>query len=119
MGFLGQGLTFSRRKCVSCKSDRGTGAFSACSLCPQDKADLLKDALNAAWPGMAENATVVDWEGNVLREGSNGFDPPERAFKTNTIPPTHEKEPTPRRGSDERLVPVGESQTNPLPLLFA
>jgi hypothetical protein len=22
---------------------------------------------------MAENATVVDWEGNVLREGSNGY----------------------------------------------
>ena len=39
----------------------------------QDKADLLKDALSAAWPGMAENATVVDWEGNVLREGSNGW----------------------------------------------
>ena len=39
----------------------------------QDKADLVKDALSAAWPGMAENATVVDWEGNVLREGSNGW----------------------------------------------
>jgi hypothetical protein len=39
----------------------------------QDKADLLKDALSAAWPEMAENATVVDWEGNVLREGSNGW----------------------------------------------
>jgi len=33
----------------------------------------IKDALSAAWPGMAEGATVVDWEGNVLREGSNGF----------------------------------------------
>jgi hypothetical protein len=39
----------------------------------QDKSELLKDALSAAWPGMAESATVVDWEGNVLREGSNGF----------------------------------------------
>ena len=38
-----------------------------------DKADAIEDALSAAWPGMAENATVVDWEGNVLREGSNGF----------------------------------------------
>ncbi len=38
-----------------------------------DKADAIADALSAAWPGMAENATVVDWEGNVLREGSNGF----------------------------------------------
>ena len=39
----------------------------------QDKSDALKDALSAAWPGMAENATVVDWEGNVLQEGSNGY----------------------------------------------
>jgi hypothetical protein len=39
----------------------------------QDEADAITDALSAAWPGMAENATVVDWEGNVLREGTNGF----------------------------------------------
>jgi len=38
-----------------------------------DKKDAIADALSAAWPGMAENATVVDWEGNVLREGSNEF----------------------------------------------
>ena len=35
--------------------------------------DPIADALSAAWPGMAEGATVVDWEGNVLREGSNGY----------------------------------------------
>jgi len=39
----------------------------------QDIADLLKDALSAAWPGMVGDATVVDWEGNVLQEGSNGY----------------------------------------------
>src|SRR5210317_972943 len=39
----------------------------------EDTSDAIADALSAAWPGMAENATVVDWEGNVLREGSNGF----------------------------------------------
>jgi hypothetical protein len=38
-----------------------------------DKTDAIADALSAAWPGMADNATVVDWEGNVLREGSNGY----------------------------------------------
>lgn len=38
-----------------------------------DDAELLADALSAAWPGMAEEATVVDWEGNVLQEGSNGY----------------------------------------------
>jgi hypothetical protein len=47
--------------------------LSPFAVSAQDKADLLKDALSAAWPGMAENATVVDWEGNVLREGSNGW----------------------------------------------
>jgi len=34
---------------------------------------LMQDALSAAWPGMAEGATIVDWEGNVLREGNNGY----------------------------------------------
>jgi hypothetical protein len=48
-------------------------ALSAPGVSAQESADLLKDALSAAWPGMAEDATVVDWEGNVLKEGSNGF----------------------------------------------
>jgi hypothetical protein len=39
----------------------------------QDKSAAVKEALSAAWPGMAEHAAVVDWEGNVLREGSNGY----------------------------------------------
>ena len=38
-----------------------------------DKADAIEDALSAAWPGMAAGATVVDWEGNVLKEGTNGY----------------------------------------------
>ena len=38
-----------------------------------DAPDALADALSAAWPGMKENATVLDWEGNVLQEGSNGY----------------------------------------------
>ena len=37
------------------------------------KAEAIANALSAAWPGMAEGATVVDWEGNVLKEGSNGY----------------------------------------------
>ncbi len=39
----------------------------------EDESDPVADALSAAWPGMVEDATVVDWEGNVLREGSNGY----------------------------------------------
>ena len=38
-----------------------------------DASDSLADALSAAWPGMVENVTVVDWDGNVLREGSNAY----------------------------------------------
>lgn len=38
-----------------------------------DAKSLMEDALRAAWPGMAKDAKVVDWEGNVLREGSNGY----------------------------------------------
>ena len=41
--------------------------------CAEDNSDAVADALSAAWPGMAEGATVMDWEGNVLREGSNGY----------------------------------------------
>lgn len=34
---------------------------------------VIKDALSAAWPGMQDGAAVVDWEGNVLKQGSNGY----------------------------------------------
>ncbi|WP_209316424.1 hypothetical protein [Halomonas salinarum] len=39
----------------------------------QAQSTLLEDALSATWPGMVEGATVVDWEGKVLKEGSNGY----------------------------------------------
>jgi len=35
--------------------------------------DAKADALSAAWPGMKTDATVVDWAGKVLKEGSNGY----------------------------------------------
>ena len=35
--------------------------------------DAVAEALSAGWPGMAAEATVVDWEGNVLKEGTNGY----------------------------------------------
>jgi hypothetical protein len=49
-------------------------AFLAASVTgsADDTSDAIADALSAAWPGMAANATVVDWEGNVLRgQGSD------------------------------------------------
>ncbi len=45
----------------------------AMGVSAEDHSETIEDALSAAWPGMAEDATVVDWEGNVLREGSNGY----------------------------------------------
>ena len=48
-------------------------AFAMVVVSADDHSALVEDALSAAWPGMAEGATVVDWEGNVLREGSNGY----------------------------------------------
>jgi len=50
-------------------------AFAALPIAnsSDDKAAAIADALSAAWPGMARDATIVDWEGNVLREGSNGY----------------------------------------------
>jgi len=38
-----------------------------------EEPDSVADALSAGWPGMAKDATVVDWEGNVLKEGTNGY----------------------------------------------
>lgn len=38
-----------------------------------DKEALIADALSAAPPVIAENATVKDGEGNVLRKGSNNW----------------------------------------------
>ena len=43
------------------------------SSAADDQAAAIEDALRAAWPGMAEEAAVMDWNGNLLREGSNGF----------------------------------------------
>lgn len=39
----------------------------------QAQSTPLENALSATWPGMVEGATVVDWEGKVLKEGSNGY----------------------------------------------
>ena len=39
----------------------------------QDREALIKNALSAAPPSIADNATVKDWELNVLREGTNGW----------------------------------------------
>lgn len=38
-----------------------------------EHSEALSEALSAGWPGMAAGATVVDWEGNTLREGDNGY----------------------------------------------
>lgn len=38
-----------------------------------DKEALIAEALSAAIPDIAADATVMDWEMNVLKEGSNGY----------------------------------------------
>jgi len=48
-------------------------SFAAIPASADEASAELADALRAAWPGMAKNATVVDWDGNVLQQGSNGF----------------------------------------------
>ena len=51
-----------------------------------DAEAMIKDALSATIPAIAEGATVVDWEDNVLKEGDNGW----TCFPT---PPQFEKAP--------------------------
>ena len=43
------------------------------ALIAQDHQAMIKDALSAATPAMGIDATVMDWEGNVLKEGNNGW----------------------------------------------
>jgi len=50
-----------------------TFAFLPFGASAGDQNDKVTDALSAAWPGLAEDATVVDWEGSVLKEGTNGY----------------------------------------------
>lgn len=38
-----------------------------------DKADMIASALSAAPASVTDNATVKDHEGNVLKQGSNGY----------------------------------------------
>ena len=38
-----------------------------------DREALIKDALSAAHSEISNGATVMDWEGNVLQEGTNGW----------------------------------------------
>ncbi len=37
------------------------------------KEAMIKEALSAAIPSIANDATVMDWEENTLKEGSNGW----------------------------------------------
>lgn len=43
------------------------------SAAAADKDAMISDALSAAPTEIAENATVMDWEGNTLQKGSNGY----------------------------------------------
>lgn len=40
---------------------------------PADAEAMIAEAVKAAPPAITEGATLVDWEGNVLREGDNGW----------------------------------------------
>jgi hypothetical protein len=48
-------------------------AVAAAAGAQADKAALIEEALSAAPPQVAENARVLDLEGNVLREGEGAF----------------------------------------------
>lgn len=55
---------------------------------PPDKDALLCDALSAAPPDVAKNATVTDWKHNTLQKGGNGYtcfsDAPHTPRRTHT-----------------------------------
>jgi hypothetical protein len=57
-----------------------TAALASTPASAQDRAAVIANALQAAPASIAEAAAVMDWEGNTLREGTNGWvcfpDPP-------------------------------------------
>lgn len=57
-----------------------TAGLAASPALAQDPAAVIANALQAAPASIAEKAAVMDWSGNTLREGTNGWvcfpDPP-------------------------------------------
>jgi hypothetical protein len=58
-----------------------TAVNGAAPASAQDSSVVITSALRAAPPSIAEHAAVMDWAGNELRKGTNGWvcfpDPPE------------------------------------------
>jgi hypothetical protein len=50
-----------------------TGGLPAPVLADHHESALIEEALSAAPPGLAEGATVMDWAGNTLKKGDNGW----------------------------------------------
>lgn len=48
----------------------GLGVITA-PCADHHEAAVIEQALSAAPPELAEDATVMDWEGEILKEGSN------------------------------------------------
>lgn len=49
------------------------GLIGASGAYAQDTDEMIASAMSAGPPSLAENATITDRAGNVLREGSNGW----------------------------------------------
>ncbi|WP_425450010.1 hypothetical protein [Virgifigura deserti] len=48
-------------------------ALGSAAAAEQDKQALIEEALSAAPPQVAETAKIMDWDGTVLKEGSEDF----------------------------------------------
>lgn len=60
-------LSFARPVAIAIAMGTAGGASA------QDDQALVDDALSAAPDEIGQGATVMDWQGNVLQEGSNGY----------------------------------------------
>ena len=58
---------------VVAAQEADVAAVDATAEAPTDAAALIADASAAAPASISDGATVMDWEGNTLREGSNGW----------------------------------------------
>lgn len=74
----------------ACTPSDNAGTENGATAEATEAAALLADALSASYPAHAAGAKVIDWQGNVLQEGDNGFTcmptPPPVAARGGTAP---------------------------------
>jgi len=66
-------LAVALASCGRKEAEEKAAAEAAAATAAAAREAMIADALSAASPALAASAKIVDWEGNVLREGSGNY----------------------------------------------